>query len=99
MLLISAPAMFLDWLKLRQRNLGPLLDANGWAVNARAKINLPFGATLTQIARIPVGSRQLLADPFAEKKQGWKIWLLFLLVGAALVFAWQSGWIFAPHKG
>lgn len=98
MLLISGPAMFLDWLKLRQRNLGPLLDANGWAVNARARINLPFGATLTQIARLPAGSRQLLADPFAEKKQGWKIWLLLLLVVAALVFAWQNGWIFTPHK-
>jgi len=28
-------------LKLRQRNLGPILDANGWAVNARARINIP----------------------------------------------------------
>ena len=36
MLLISGPSMLLAWLKLRQRNLGPLLDANGWAINGRA---------------------------------------------------------------
>lgn len=99
MLLISGPAMFLDWLKLRHRNLGPLLDANGWAVNARAKLNLPFGATLTQIARLPEGSRQLLADPFAEKKQGWKIWLLILLTFIGIFLAWKCGWIFAPKQG
>ena len=47
MLLISLPSVVLAYLKLRKRNLGPILDANGWAVNARAKINMPFGATLT----------------------------------------------------
>ena len=50
LLAISIPAMMLAWLKLRKRNLGPLLDANGWAVNARARINVPFGAALTRVA-------------------------------------------------
>jgi hypothetical protein len=36
-----------------KRNLGPILDANGWAVNTRARINVPFGATLTSVARLP----------------------------------------------
>lgn len=36
MLLISGPAMVLAWFKLKRRNLAPILDANGWAVNARA---------------------------------------------------------------
>src|SRR5262249_18025234 len=49
MLLVSAPSMLLAWLKLRQRNLGPVLDANGWAVNARAKVNVPFGRRLTDM--------------------------------------------------
>jgi len=40
-------------LKLRQRSLGGLLDANGWAVNTRAKINIPFGASLTGLTRLP----------------------------------------------
>ena len=28
--------------------LGPILDANGWAINARARINIPFGKSLTK---------------------------------------------------
>src|SRR5258708_7038149 len=39
LLAISVPSMMLAWLKLQKRNLGPILDANGWAVNARARIN------------------------------------------------------------
>jgi hypothetical protein len=42
-LAISGPSMLIAWFKLRQRNLGPILDANGWAVNAKAKLNIPFG--------------------------------------------------------
>nr|MBA2538099.1 hypothetical protein [Deltaproteobacteria bacterium] len=44
---ISAPSMILAFIKLRRRNLGPLLDANGWAINALTKINVPFGTVLT----------------------------------------------------
>jgi hypothetical protein len=65
-LLISGPSMLIAWLKLRQRNLGPLLDANGWAVNANAKINIPFGGSLTGTAKLPRGSRRDLVDPYAE---------------------------------
>src|SRR5262249_7999966 len=36
-LLISGPSMILAYMKLRNRNLGPILDANGWAVNAKAR--------------------------------------------------------------
>ncbi|MEN6399949.1 MAG: hypothetical protein ABFC74_06160, partial [Rectinema sp.] len=43
LLLISGPSMVLAYLKLRKRNLGPILDAEGWAVNGRLKINVPFG--------------------------------------------------------
>jgi hypothetical protein len=41
MLLISGPAVIVAWFKLRSRNLGPILDANGWAVNARAASTSP----------------------------------------------------------
>ena len=88
MLLVSGPAMLLAGLKLRQRNLGPLLDANGWAINARAKLNIPFGASLTSLPKLPDGSRQLLADPFAEKKRPWKSILLILILLAAGIFLW-----------
>jgi hypothetical protein len=89
-LIISGPAMLIAWFKLRQRNLGPILDANGWAVNARAKLNIPFGRSLTGLAQLPEGSKQSLADPYAEKKTPWELYLLLLLV--VLVFiAWKYG--------
>jgi hypothetical protein len=76
-------------LKLRKRNLGPILDANGWAVNARAKINIPFGGSLTHVAVLPPGSPRDLVDPFAEKKRPWKLYItLSVIVLVAL------GWVF-----
>ncbi len=84
MLLISGPSMLLAWLKLRQRSLGPILDANGWAVNARAKINLPFGAALTAQAKLPPNAERSLTDPFAPQRGPWR-WLLVLLLLAGLV--------------
>ncbi len=65
MLVISGPSIVMTWFKLRQRNLSPILDANGWAVNTRAKINIPFGTTLTLLATLPKGSQRSLNDPFA----------------------------------
>jgi hypothetical protein len=84
MLLVSGPSMLLAWLKLRRRNLGPLLDANGWAVNIRARINLTFGATLTRVAQLPGGASRALTDPYADKGLPWGRWLL-TLVGLALI--------------
>ncbi|MBX3246291.1 MAG: hypothetical protein KF901_03835 [Myxococcales bacterium] len=89
-LLISGPSMAIAWLKLRQRNLGPLLDANGWAVNTLAKVNVPFGEALTSVAEIPKGSKRDLHDPFAEKKRPWKLYV-FLLVVLGLGLGWYLG--------
>jgi hypothetical protein len=82
---ISMPSVIMAWLQLRKRNLGPILDANGWAVNAKAKLNVPFGASLTQIPVLPPGSQRDLVDPFAEKKSPWPgiILALLLLLGVA----------------
>jgi hypothetical protein len=85
MLLVSGPSMLLAWLKLRRRNLGPLLDANGWAVNIRARINLPFGATLTRVAQLPVGASRALSDPYADQGLPWGRWVLTLLGLAVIV--------------
>lgn len=86
LLVISGPAVVVAWFKLRARNLGPLLDANGWAVNARARINIPFGTSLTQVAALPAGAERSLADPYAEKRPPWKaiILTLFVLAGVLL---------------
>lgn len=101
MLLISGPSMAVAWLKLRQRNLGPILDANGWAVNTLAKVNVPLGRALTRVAELPSGAQRDLVDPFAEKRRPWwVIALLFLVVGGGI--AWFIGsldaWLPGPAK-
>ena len=83
MLLISGPSMLLAWLKLRRRALGPLLDSNGWAVNARARINIRFGRALTGMARLPPGAERSVADPLKEKSTVWT-WVLLLVVALAV---------------
>jgi hypothetical protein len=89
-LAISGPSMLLAWLKLRKRNLGPILDANGWAVNAKAKVNVPFGASLTRLAALPTGAQRDLVDPFAEKKRPWGLYCLLLLI-LLLALGWSAG--------
>ena len=54
LLAISGPSMVLAWMKLRKRNLAPLLNANGWAINADAIVSVLFGNTLTEKADFPV---------------------------------------------
>ncbi|MBI5017126.1 MAG: hypothetical protein HZB55_16785 [Deltaproteobacteria bacterium] len=92
-LAISGPSMLLAWFKLRQRNLAPILDANGWAVNTRAKINIPFGAALTSVAALPAGSERSLVDPFAEKKRPWGLYLVVLIIVVTAVVLWIRGYI------
>jgi hypothetical protein len=90
MALISLPNVVIAYLKLRKRNLGPILDANGWAVNARAKLNIPFGATLTSVARLPAGAKRDHHDPYAEAGFPWKR-VLVLVVVAVLGWQWWKG--------
>ena len=86
-LAISGPAMILAWLKLRRRNIAPLLNANGWAVNAASKISIPFGETLTDTAKFP---KMKLKDPYAIPMAAWK---KVLLVLAPLAVAFVALWL------
>jgi hypothetical protein len=90
LLLISGPSMLMAALKLQQRNLGPLLDASGWAINARARINLAFGGVLTQVGELPKGTRRTLGDPYADRRFPWKSALVLVLVAMAFVWAWEK---------
>ncbi len=93
MLAISLPAVIIAWLKLRQRTLGPILDANGWAINGRVKINIPFGTKLTDVAVLPPGARRSLEDPYEDKdarRRRRLFWTLFIvLVLAAGYIRWD----------
>jgi len=89
-ILISGPSMVLAWLKLRRRNLGPILDANGWAINSRARINVAFGAAMTELAKLPPGSQRSLDDPYADRRTPWRRWV-FLAAVVVLAGAWYVG--------
>ncbi|MBQ0056478.1 MAG: hypothetical protein KBT20_02370 [Bacteroidales bacterium] len=84
MLVISGPSMFIAWLKLRKRNIAPVLNANGWAINASAKINIPFGATLTNQAKYPKGIK--IKDPYPQKSPVWVKLLCWLVVLGFVVY-------------
>ena len=90
-LAISGPSMLVAYLKLRRRNLAPILDANGWAINTRARINTAFGASLTGVIELPIGWERALKDPYARRKKALQrsaVILVLLGVAAAL---WYGG--------
>lgn len=102
MLVISLPSMLLAWLKLRQRNIAPILDASGWAVNGNVKINLPLGRLFTSLATRPKGSKLDSYDPYAQNKSPIK-WILLSVIILALVITgtiimyknnwdWKASW-------
>lgn len=100
MLVISGPSMILAWLKLRKRNLAPLLDANGWAINARAIINIVFGKTLTQLAELPSNARVNLIDPFAKKRNPYlPIILTVIIITIVLYLLIHFGVVNLPWSG
>ena len=87
-MVVSGPAMVMAWLKLRRRNIAPLLNANGWAVNAMSKISIPFGETLTDIAKYP---KIKLKDPYAKKGlPKWQRWTYSI---ASFVFVVAVLWL------
>lgn len=83
MLIISGPSCFIAWMKLRKRNLGPILNANGWAINSKVLVNILFGGKLTTVAKYP---KMKLADPYDQKTPAWKIWLPTVLLVLVIAF-------------
>lgn len=86
-LLISLPSMFIAWNKLRQRNIAPILDASGWAINGNVKISLKLGNTMTQTASRPKGSTLNPYDPFEQKGFPIKRVIFALVIVAIVVLA------------
>lgn len=91
-ILISGPSMILAAIKLRRRDLSPLLNAEGWAINGRLKLNIPFGAMLSHLAQLPSNSIRTLNDPYAPKKKPWGLYIAALAV-ALIIVAWLLGWL------
>ena len=85
MLVISLPSVFIAWRKLRHRDLGPVLNANGWAINAASYVRGKFAKSMTEVAKFP---KLTAVDPVARRKAAWrKFWCwLFILLLAAFFF-------------
>ncbi len=101
-LVISIPSMIIAWLKLRQRTIGPILEGNGWAVNGRVAINIPFGTALTDVAVLPAGAKRSLEDPYEDKEaaaQKRKLIAAIVLLALAAGAAWMIRWDATRHPG
>ena len=83
LLVISGPSMIMAWLKLRRRNLAPVLNANGWAVNADAIISVPFGKKLTEQVAFPLVKK-------SRKGLWWTVVCLVIALGV-------GGWFLYKH--
>ena len=91
LLLISGPSMFIAWRKLRKRDLGPVLNANGWAINAKSLVNVRFGKTLTSLAKFP---KLTAVDSAARKKRFWRWFcgiVICLVVAGCVYWCLSSG--------
>lgn len=95
-LLISGPSVLMACLKLRQRTLGPLLEASGWAVNGRVFINFFLGSQLTATAVLPPNSSRSYTDPFKKSRRWpWVVFALAVIAGAAGagIWLWHKGYL------
>jgi hypothetical protein len=92
-LAISGPSMLIAWLKLHQRSLGPILDASGWAINGRMRVNVRLGGSLSQTARLPPNASRVGPDPFASR-HGWRgAAAACVAVIAVGLLAWRMDWL------
>ncbi|MBB4221680.1 hypothetical protein [Variovorax guangxiensis] len=90
---ISGPSMLIAWLKLRQRSLGPILDASGWAINGRMKVSVRLGGMLSQTARVPPGAKRIAPDPYRERHGLAGALAAACIVGAVALLAWRMDWL------
>ena len=49
-LAVSLPSVVLTWFKLRRRDLCPVLNACGWAVNRQMKFSMRLARTFTKVS-------------------------------------------------
>ncbi len=92
-LAVSGPSVILTYFKLRARDLAPVLNACGWAINSRIRMTMTLGREFTQEARLPPGAERELTDPYADshKTRNWIIAAMVVLITLAVF--WRIDWI------
>lgn len=88
---IIGPSMLLGFLRLRARDIGMILEAGGWAINGKMRINLRLASELTQVGQLPPGSIRIdhaYVDHRARRRRR-LFWLCFALFTACVLgFVW-----------
>jgi hypothetical protein len=94
--IICALSAFLGWLKLRQRDMSLLFEANGWAVNASMKVTRRLGGLFTRTPNLPRGTvtrwgdelapLELDDEALARRRKRRLLTTLFAVVGVTVVF-------------
>jgi len=91
LLLISGPSMILTWFKLRARNVAPILNACGWAINRNLHLSLKLGRIFTTEAVLPANAERQLNDPFADDNTARNRVIVFLLLVVLTTALWFAG--------
>ncbi|WP_309397632.1 hypothetical protein [Cerasicoccus maritimus] len=96
---VVAPSVLLGFFKLRARDIGMMLEASGWAINGRMRINLKLAHGLTHVGKFPKGSTRveyayLSEDGRTRRRRFWtRFGIGALVVGAALwwlTYEWDA---------
>ncbi len=86
-LVVSIPSVILTWFRLRARDLAPILNASGWAVNRRIGLTPSLGRFFTRQASY-LGRRFVAPPPMAQMPR-WPKWVALGVLLAGLIAA---GW-------
>ena len=84
--IVSVPNVILTWIKLRARDLAPILNASDWAINRTIGFTAGLGKFFTQRASY-VGKR-LICPPMKTAHPVRNTLLIVVIVAAALTAAW-----------
>jgi len=91
LLLVSGPSMILTWFKLRARDVAPILNACGWAINRSLRLSLRLGRLFTTEAALPAQSERQLNDPFADDTSTRDRIIALLLLAVLALGLWFAG--------
>ncbi|MEI7945906.1 MAG: hypothetical protein WCJ02_04390 [bacterium] len=91
LLLISGPSMILTWFKLRARNVAPILNACGWAVNRNLRLTLKLGRIYTTEGVLPPHAERQLHDPFADDNTARNRLIALIVLALVVAILWFAG--------
>lgn len=65
-MIILLPGIFAGFAKIRKRDMSGLLEASGWAVNVRMRINRTMGRLFTHTPDLPKDARKERSDTVSK---------------------------------